>query len=174
MRGISRFDYNRSYGYLARYYTQEGVIQRLFSDSRYYGVESTDGARVAAQRWLADLARTVEPRPRFRQTSKRTKTGQVGVCLTYARGRTGKKYWLYSVSYRLDGKRHTKTFRVHHYPSKRAAFEAAVAFRQAMERQMQCERQQDLQRLFEGEDNEKTARQTPLGEGRQGRTACTL
>ena len=42
MRGISRFDYNRSYGYLARYYTQEGVIQRLFSDSYYDGVELTD------------------------------------------------------------------------------------------------------------------------------------
>src|SRR5712691_1621765 len=117
MRGISRFDYNRSHGYLARYYTQEGVIQRLFSDSDYDGVESTNGAKVAAQRWLAHLARTVEPRQKFRQASKLTKTGQVGVCLTYARGRTGRKYWLYSVSYRINGKRHTKTFRVHHYPS---------------------------------------------------------
>ena len=33
--GLTRFDYQRSHGWFARYYTRDGVTQKLFSDSRY-------------------------------------------------------------------------------------------------------------------------------------------
>ena len=147
MPGITRYEYARQgRGYLARYYAHDRVRQKLFSDCRY----SDDPQRAlhAAQRWLHTCAHAYEPRPRFRQRSGRTRTGRVGVCLRQKWEMNGTAFWVYDVSYTMQGRRRTRSFRVHLFPSQAAAFQAACAFREACERAMQRERQQTLQRQW--------------------------
>ena len=145
--GITRYEYHRQgRGYLARYYAHDCVKQKLFSDCRY----SDDPQRAlhAAQRWLHACAHAYEPRPRFRQRSVRTRTGRVGVCLRQKREKRRAAYWVYDVSYTVQGHRRTRSFRVHLFPSQEAAFQAACAFREARERDMQRERQETLRRQW--------------------------
>ena len=64
------------------------------------------------------------------------------------REKNGAAFWVYDVSYTMQSRRRTRTFRVHLFPSQEAAFQAACAFREACERDMQRERQQTLQRQW--------------------------
>jgi len=146
--GITRYAYQRGTGWLARFYTVDRVHTKLFSDSRY----GFDPARslAAAQHHLAALAATLEPRPRYRRSpSRRPGGGRVGICLRQKRERNGQAFWVYDVSYRQQGRRRTRTFRVGLYPSQQAAFTAAQAFRQAAERAMQRERRAQLRQQWE-------------------------
>lgn len=146
-QGITRFEYHRTRGWLARYYARGRVVQRLFSDSRCgYDEQRSCGA---ARAFLAQCARDVEPRQRFRQRpTRRTTSGRVGVCLVTKRERSGASVRLWSVNYVAGGRRRTKTFRIHHYASEGEAFLAAVAFRHTQELAMQHERRACLQRLW--------------------------
>lgn len=148
-QGITRFEYCRTQGWLARYYARGMVVQRLFSDSRY-GYEE-DRSRAAARAFLLSCATGIEPRPRFRHRQLRTAhtpSGRVGVCLVTKRERSGTRVRMWSVNYVAGGRRRTKTFRIHHYVSDGEAFLAAVAFRHTQELAMQHERRACLQRLW--------------------------
>jgi hypothetical protein len=146
--GITRYPSQRGTGWLARFYAAERVHTKLFSDGRYGGDPARSQA--AARRWLAELSRCVEPVPRFRRTPvRRTRTGVVGITLYEKVERNGAAFWVYAVSYTHQGRRHTKAFRVHRYPSQADAFQAALAFRQAQEQAMQRERRARLRQQWE-------------------------
>ena len=145
--GITRFEYRRTQGWLARYYARGTTIQRLFSDSRYRYDE--ERSRAAAQAFLLDCSKAIEPRSRFRQRrTARTTSGRVGVCLVTKRERSGAHVRMWSVNYVARGQRKTKTFRTHHFTSEAEAVQVAVVFRQTQERAMQRERQAWLQCLY--------------------------
>ena len=146
-QGITRFEYHRTQGWLARYYARDWVIQRFFSDS-HYGYDG-DRSHAAAQVFLAQCAHDIEPRPRFHQRrTVRTRSGRVGVCLVTKRERSGAHVRMWSVNYVAGGQRKNKTFRVHHFASETEAFLVAMAFRQAKEWVMQHERQEYLKGLW--------------------------
>ena len=147
IHGITRFEYQKGMGYLARYYAHDRVKQKLFSDSRY-GYDP-QRALNAAQRWLHTCAHDYEPRPHFRQRSLRTQTGRVGVCLRQKRERNGATFSVYDVNYTVQGRRRTHSFRVHLFPSQKTAFQAACIYREARERDMQRERRQTLRRQWQ-------------------------
>ena len=147
--GLTRFDYQRTQGWLARYYAVRQVVhQRLFSDSRY--AWDPVRSRAAACRWLLAYSATTAPRPRFRNVA-RSNTGLVGICRRWKRERSGRRVLVYDVSYQRDGKRCTKTFRVNHYSSQRAALAFAVTFRRCCEEAMTLERLRALQQVWEQE-----------------------
>ena len=144
---ITRYAYKRSLGWLVRYYAHGQTLQRLVSDSRY----GDDPARSlqAAQHAFATLAQTIAPRPVYRiQRSPRNKTGRIGVCLLWKKERKGQRVPVYSVNWTLAGRRRTKVFRLHRYPSQMAAWHAAVIFREHQEHAMQVERIQALRALY--------------------------
>lgn len=162
---LTRYEYCRTCGWLARYYTPTGVHQKLFSDSRY----GYDPARAehAARRWLTKYACAVPMRPRTRRRPHATnKTGRVGVCVRHKRERSGARILVYDVSYRLKGTRRTRTFRVHHYASAHEAFQAAAMFRHHMEGAMLAERRQALLARWTadpGRDTTTTEEREPCG-----------
>lgn len=139
IKNISRYDYNSSCGWLARYHARDCVIACLFSDSRY----AYDPARsqAAARRWLCGLAQTVTPRMRYRPGR--------GICLRLKRERGRQDVLVYDVSYQQDGVRKTRTFRVHHFATQQAALETVVVFREQMEQVMQAEHMAQLQRQWQ-------------------------
>ena len=143
--GLTRFDYARSAGWLARYYAIGQVHQRLFSDSRY-GYDPAR-SRAAACCWLLAQSATTAPRPRFRSVA-RSNTGSVGICRRLKLERSGARVLVYDVSYQRDGRHHTKLFLVHHYPSESAALLAARTFRRVCEREMQGARVQALRQAW--------------------------
>ena len=149
--GLTRFDYARSTGWLARYYAIGQVHPRLFSDS-LYGYDPAC-SRAAACRWLLTCSATTAPRPRFRSVA-RSNTGAVGICRRLKRERSGARALVYDVSYQREGRRHAKTFRVHHYPSQHAALSAALTFRWEREQDMNAERLQALQQRWEQESTQ--------------------
>jgi len=137
MTGLTRFDYGSTHGWFARHYEDGRVTSRLYSD-RCYG--DPEAARQAAQAFLAQLAQQRHPRVPFRtRLSRRNRTGVIGVCLRRKLEKNGASVSVYDVSYRLGSRRRTRTFRLHHYASRQAAFAAAVAFRCAMEAAMRHE-----------------------------------
>ena len=134
MISITRYDYGTCAGWLARFYAEDRVIQHLVSDS-HYGYD-TGRAHAAAQAWLLVHLAITAPRPRFR----RRPAVPAGICRRLKRERRGRHVLVYDVSYQLDGRRRTRTFRVHHFPSETQAREAAIRFRRHMEDAMQEER----------------------------------
>ena len=134
MIGITRYDYETCAGWLARFYAEGRVVQHLVSDSYYDDDEARSYA--AAQSWLLAQLATTEPRPRFR----RRHVSPSGICRRFKQERSGRRVLVYDVSYRLDGRRRTRTFRVHLFHSETQAFYAACRFRRAMEHSMQEER----------------------------------
>ena len=88
VQGITRFEYKRTQGWLARYYARGRVVQRLFSDS-HYG-DDAGRAHGAAKAFLARCADAIEPCPHFHQhPTARNESGRVGVCLVTKRERSG-------------------------------------------------------------------------------------
>lgn len=139
MIGISRYEYKRSRGWLARYYTAAGTLsQQLFSDSRYGCSEVRSNA--AAKRWLAAQACLHAPRMRIQ-------SGR-GICLRHKKERNHRSVLVFDVSYTVGGRRKTKSFRVHHYPSQSAAYYAALTFRQYAERYMREEAHRHRQAMY--------------------------
>ena len=143
--GLTRFDYARSAGWLARYYAVGQVHQRLFSDSRY-GYDPTR-SRTAACRWLLAQSATTAPRPRF-QSVARSNTGFVGICRRLKRERSRVPVLVYDVNFQREGCRCSRIFRVHHYGSESAALLAAMTFRHICEREMQVARMQALRQAW--------------------------
>lgn len=130
--GISWVVGPKFHGYLARYYTYDGQVRtRGFSLSRH-GWDA-DRALQSACEWLVAQAETADPRAPYRQTKALSNTGYRGITLTQKIERNGASFWVYSVAYMCEGKRATKTLRVHLFPSQEAALAAAVAFRRAWE-----------------------------------------
>ena len=145
--GLTRFDYARSAGWLARYYASGQVHQRLFSDSRY--AYDLARSRAAACRWLLTQSYFAPPRPRFRtRPSRRNRTGYVGICRRWKQERSRVPVLVYDVNFQREGKRCAKIFRVHHYPSQRAALSAAITFRRDREREMRGVRIQALRQAW--------------------------
>ena len=147
-QGITRFEYHRTCGWLARYYALGCVIQRLFSDSRYGYDEERSHA--AAKAFLRECATNFPPRPHFRtnRTARARPERHIGVCLVTKRERSGAHVRMWSVNYVVGGQRKTKTFRLHHFPSVFQAYQTAVLFRQAQELAMYRERHEGLKRLW--------------------------
>ena len=146
--GLTRFDYQRAQGWLARYYAIGQVHQRLFSDSRY-GYDPAR-SRAAACRWLLALSQQEPLRPSFRtRPSSRNSTGAVGICLRLKKERSGVGVLVYDVSYQRQGRRATKTFRVHRYHAQHAALDAARTFRRVCEQAMNAERLLALRQRWE-------------------------
>ena len=168
--GLTRVDYTRSTGWLARYYAIRQVVhQRLFSDSRY-GYDPAR-SRAAACRWLLACSATTAPRPRFRRVA-RSNTGTVGICRRVKRERSGAQVLVYDVSYQREGRRHAKIFRVHRYPSQRAALSAAITFRWDREQDMNAERLQSLRQRWEQERTQGL--QERSGDAALGRAGAVL
>ena len=142
--GLTRYAYRRTTGWLARYYGADRVHSKLFADSRY-GYDPAAARRAAAQ-WLLARSRTVAPVPTYRRGAPRNNTGHMGISLTTKVERNGARFAVYQVTWVARGRRRTKTFRVHRYPSREAAFQAAHAFRRAMEAQMDGERVRQVRR----------------------------
>lgn len=134
MIGITRYDYETCAGWLGRFYTEGRVMQHLFSDSHYGHDKGRSHA--AAQSWLLAQLATTEPRPRFR----RRRASPAGICQRYKQERRGRRILVYDVSYQLQGRRRTRSFRVHLFHSETQALYAACRFRRTMEDAMQCER----------------------------------
>ena len=146
--GVTWYEYPRQgRGYPARYDAHDRVKQTLCGDCR--SNDEPQRALHAAPCWLHACAHADEPRPRFWQRSGRTRTGRVGVCLRQKRDRHGAASWVYDVSDTVQGHRRTRTFRVHLFPSQAAAFQAAWAFREARERDMQRARHETLRRQWQ-------------------------
>ena len=91
-KGISRVDSERKrqHSWLARYYTQDGIITKQFSDSVY---GSKVKAFAAARAWLAEQ-KTLHPRRRsldeyapFQLRKPRSNTGILGITRTFATAR---------------------------------------------------------------------------------------
>jgi hypothetical protein len=150
LAGLSRYNSKGTTGWFARFYAQDRVVQKLFSDARYGW--DPEASLAAARRWLLGCLDTLEPRPRYRRTTLPTnRTGRVGVCLRRKTERNGRVVWVYDVSYTLAGKRYTTSFRVHLYASQQEAFRAATACRAQMERAMRAERRQALRQAWHQE-----------------------
>ncbi len=146
-RGVSRYECRGFVGYLARYYAQDGrVCTQLFSVSRYAWDEAR--AQHAACQWLRKQAQTTSPRAPFRSREPRSNTGHMGITLTTKMERNGASFAVYQVSYVLGGKRCTKSFRVHMFPSQDAALAAALAFRRSWEARALADKQQRLQNTW--------------------------
>ena len=146
--GLTRFEYARSAGWLVRYYAIGQVHQRLFSDSRY-GYDPAH-SRTAACRWLLALSQQEPLRPSFRtRLSRRNRTGSVGICRRLKLERSGVGVLVYDVSYQRQGRRATKTFRVHRYHAQHAALSAAITFRGICEQAMNAERLRNAQQIWE-------------------------
>jgi hypothetical protein len=142
MIGISRFEYGRSCGWLARYETESGrLFQKLFSDSRYQWCEKS--SHKAAKEWLAEQAHTHAPKTRI-------KSGR-GICFRLKKEKSGHRTPVFDVSYTEDGRRKTKSFRIGHYPSQQAAYNDALTFRYHMEHRMRHERWRLRQTLYDGQ-----------------------
>jgi hypothetical protein len=78
---------------------------------------------------------------------RNNRTGYNGVSVTYTKGNKGRRVMpVVSVYYKLKGKVHNKRFYIHLFPSKKAAIETAVKFRQKMEKEMVRERKSKLAR----------------------------
>ena len=145
--GLTRYVYQYTCGWLARYYSQRGPIQKLFSDSRY--AYDPEASRQAAAAWLLRIASATPPVSRHASgRSPRNTTGYVGISLTEKVERNGASFWVYQVSWAESGRRRAKSFRIHLFPSRRAALEAARAFREERERQMDWERARHLQQVL--------------------------
>jgi hypothetical protein len=143
MKGISRIDSPKCHGWFARAYRNQKTYSKLFSDLKYGGKTK---ARQLAIRYLHKLEASLPPPERIPgQTppfvlkgtlSGSNSTGVNGVASLYGRKNRRKVIIGYSANFHSNGKQNNRRFSLSKYGSKRKAFQAAVAFRRKMEREM--------------------------------------
>jgi hypothetical protein len=143
MEWISRIENRHSgYSWFVRIKHDGRVVGKRFSDSKYGGKEL---ALKAAQEYLQQQPpEAVALIPPFMRRTKKNSTGIHGVSRTFVRTRTGGKLECYSVTWGLDGVRHTKKFYLHHYTDDESALRDAAEFRREREADMLREWQQKL------------------------------
>ena len=140
-------DYERATGWLVRVYRGGTTHSKFFADSRYGGKTRARQAAIEYLTLYESLHPPIAPLPSRPVLSARpalASTKVRGVSETYHRTSSGKKLRCFSVSYRLDGLRRNKRFYHHLFASRRAALNAAAAFRQDVEKQMMREHRKRL------------------------------
>ncbi|HLF25676.1 MAG TPA: hypothetical protein VJG32_05020 [Anaerolineae bacterium] len=152
-RGVSRMDFVRAKGWFVRVYRRRQTHAKFFSDGKYEGkaqaLQEALAYRAEYERKHPPVHPEDYPHPPFRSRPQRNnRTGVNGVSETVHVTRTGDRLRCFSVTYTLDGERHTKRFIIDEYGSRPAALEEAKQFRKAMEREMWREYKQ---RMREGE-----------------------
>ena len=140
MKGISRIDSKHTHCWFVRIYRDGKVHSKSFSDGVYGGKAKS---LKAAQEYKEEYER--EHPPSYASTRLRLKplsnnaTGVVGVSETYGRAQSNKgaKMPCFSVTWvPIPNKPRCKKFYFSKYGDRESAFEAAVEFRKAREREI--------------------------------------
>lgn len=135
LKGISRIDSRNTHGWFVRVYRDGQVHSKMFSDGVHGGGEA---ALKAARKYLADYVRRHPQDPASARVKTKpqsnSKTGVVGVSETYHSDRQGMRVPCFSVAWAPQvNVRRNKCFYYHHYGSRKAALDAAIAFRKERE-----------------------------------------
>ena len=136
MEGISRIDAEKAKGWYLRIYykDKQNPHAKFFSDG-VYGCQ--EKALMAAKKYRKEYTQKNPPPPKLpfhRKKPSNNTSGVLGVSETYTMSRNGTKIPCFSVFWApRRNERRIKKFYHHHYPSREAAFKAAVEFRRERE-----------------------------------------